>query len=176
VAIGRVYDVSPGIGTGVLIGSTNPANEYTLAVGITTTEYNISAIRVAMVSGVSASYPANGTITFRIRKPANAVTFTTGVQGSTGVIAPIGQSTTIANSTWTYSTLANATGTCSAYGNIVWEQTLPLTAGANWGEWFTPGFEINANPAQATLLLTYEAGANSISTAANVGFGLVVSE
>ena len=176
MAIGRVYDVSPAIGTGILIGSTNPGNEYPLLVGTTTIEYNISAIRVGMISGTSASYPANGTITFRLRRPANAVTFTAGVQAATGTAYPVGQSTTPSSSVWTYSTLANATGTCSALGNVVWEQTLPLTAGANWGEWFTPGFEINAYPALATLLFTYEAGANSISTAANVGVNLSISE
>ena len=130
MAIGRVYDVSPAIGTGILIGSTNPGNEYPLLVGTTTIEYNISAIRVGMISGSSASYPANGTITFRLRRPANAVTFTAGVQAATGTAYPVGQSTTPSSSVWTYSTLANATGTCSALGNVVWEQTLPLTAGA----------------------------------------------
>ena len=176
MAIGRVYDVSPNIGTGILIGSTNPANEYPLMVGTTSGEFNISAIRVGLISGVSASYPANGTITFRLRRPANSITFTSGVQGSTGTAGPAGQSTTAAASVWTYSTLANATGTASALGTVVWEQTLPLTAGANWGEWFTPGFEINANPALATVLFTYEAGANSISTAVNVGVNLSISE
>ena len=54
-------------------------------------------------------------------------------------------------------------------GQVLWSQTTPLTAGANWGEWFTPGFELNVSPqASGTLALTYEIGsAGSIS---GVGF------
>lgn len=176
MATGRVYDVSPNLGTGLLIGSTNPANEYPLLIGGTAGEFNISAIRVGLISGVSASYPANGTITFRVRRLTNGTTYATGVQGATGTAGPIGQSTTAAASVWTFATLANATGTASALGTVAWEQTIPLTAGANWGEWFTPGFEINANPAQATIAVTYEAGANSVSTAVNAMVSLVISE
>jgi len=177
VAIGRVYDVTANIGTGILIGSTNPAIEYPIGILGTAGEYNISAIRVGMISGVSASYPANGTITFRLRRLTGAaVTYTPGVNAGTGTAQPVGQSTTAAAAVFYYSTLANATGTASAMGVTLWEQTLPLTAGANWGEWFTPGFELNASPGQGTIIFTYEAGANSISTAANVGFNLSISE
>ena len=36
-----------------------------------------------------------------------------------------------------------------------WSQTLPFTAGANWGEWFTPGFELNIAPS-STMAFTME--------------------
>ena len=64
---------------------------------------------------------------------------------------------------------SNGTGTLATWGQVLWSQTTPLTAGANWGEWFTPGFEINVGPrASGTLALTYEIGsAGSIS---GVGF------
>ena len=79
--------------------------------------------------------------------------------------------------TWYYSTLTNATATFATPGAVVWEQTIPCTAGANWGEWFTPGFEINAGANAGTILaLTYEYGAAGTSSAVNLMAGLVISE
>ena len=179
MTLARVYNVDPGSTTGITIGSTTPGSEFPLMYGQigSTSEFNISAIRVGTYSGSSASYPANGTITFRLRRIGAAATFSAGLQGGTGVAAPVGQSTTPALSTWYYSTWTNATGTFSVMtASPLWEQTIPCTAGANWGEWFTPGFEINVGPGIATLALTYEYGAAGTSSAVNLMAGLVISE
>ena len=79
---------------------------------------------------------------------------------------------------WYYSTWTNATGTFSATGNAVWEQTIPQTAGANWGEWFTPVSRSTAplGLGAGTLALTYEYGAAGTSSAVNLIGGLVISE
>ena len=175
MAIGRVYNVDSGSATGITIGSTTPGTEFPIMWGNTTSEYNISAIRVGTYSGSSASYPAKGTITWRLRRITQAATFTTGIQ-ATGTAQSIGQSTTAAVSNWYYSTLTNATGTFSGTGGILWEQTIPCTAGANWGEWFTPGFELNGGPGQATIALTYEIGGGVTGTNVNAMAGLVISE
>ena len=58
---------------------------------------------------------------------------------------------------------------------MLWSQTTPCTAGANWGEWFTPGFELNV-PASATLALTYELGAAGTTSIVNLVPELVISE
>ena len=59
----------------------------------------------------------------------------------------------------------------------LWEQTIPCTAGANWGEWFTPGFEINLGAGGAgSLALTYEVGGGVTGTGVNAMAGLVISE
>ena len=142
---------------------------------VTTGEFNVSAVRVNTVSAASAYYPSNGTITWRLRRVAGTIT---PAFGGVATAAPIGQSTTAALSTWVYATAGvSGTGTFATMGAILWSQTTPLTAGANWGEWFTPGFELNVSPqASATLALTYEIGsAGSIS---GVGFSpeLVISE
>lgn len=176
MAVARTYNVDSGSTTGVTIGSTTPGSEFVLLWGQVDSshEFNVSAIRVGTYSGSSASYPSNGTITFRLRRVSGA--FSAGIQGGTGTAAPVSQSTTAANSTWYYSTWTNATGTTATYGNVVWEQTIPCTAGANWGEWFTPGFEINTGPGQGTLAVTYEYGAAGTSSAVNLVAGLVISE
>ena len=178
MTLARVYNVDTNSATGITIGSTTPGTEFPIMLGAAPAgvEFNVSAIRVGTYSGSSASYPSNGTVTFRLRRVTG--TPTTGVQAATATAAPVSQSTTAAASVWTYSTLTNATGTVPTMDNVVWEQTIPCTAGANWGEWFTPGFEINVGPGQqtSTLALTYEYGAAGTSSAVNLIAGLVISE
>ena len=174
MAVARVYNVDSGSATGITVGSTTPGTEFSLIYGITTGEFNVSAVRVGTYSGSSASYPSNGTITWRLRRVSGSI-LPAGGSAGTGVAGPVGQSTTAALSTWYFTTLTNATATFATPANVVWEQTIPCTAGANWGEWFTPGFEINVGPGQATLALTYEYG-NSTSSAVNLMAGLVISE
>ena len=176
MALARVYNVDVNTVTGITIGSTTPGSEFPIAWALTTGEFNVSAVRVSLISGSSASYPSNGTLTWRLRRVTQAATFSAGLQGGTGTAVTMGQSTTAALSTWYYSTWTNATGTFSGTnGSPLWEQTVPCTAGANWGEWFTPGFEINVGPGQATLALTYMMG-NSTTSAVTLGANLVISE
>jgi len=176
VAVARVYNVDSGSTTGITIGSTTPGSEFPIMYGqcAAASEFNISAVRVGTYSGSSAYYPSNGTITFRLRRVSS--TFSAGLQGGTGSAYSVGQSTTAPLSTWYYSTWTNATGTFATVAGILWEQTIPCTAGANWGEWFTPGFELNAGPGQGTIALTYEYGAAGTSVAVNAMAGFVISE
>jgi hypothetical protein len=175
MAVSRTYNVDSNSATGITIWSTTPGTEFILMVGETSGEFNVSAIRVGTYSGASASYPSNGTITFRLRRSSGAIAPAGGTAG-TGTASPVSQSTTAALSAWYYTTLANATATFATPAGVVWEQTIPCTAGANWGEWFTPGFEINVGPGQGTLALTYEYGAAGTSSAVNLVAGLVISE
>ena len=179
MSLARVYNVDLNSATGVPIGSTNPGTEFVLLYGAVNagTEYNISAIRVGTYSGSSAYYPSNGTITWRLRK-ASGTLLPAGGSGATATANPIGQSTNSAVSSWYFSNLTNATATFATQtGAVLWEQTIPCTAGANWGEWFTPGFEVNLGAAGAgSLALTYEYGAAGTSVAVNLMAGLVISE
>jgi hypothetical protein len=185
VSLGRVYTVdvnlgaTAGQGTGIAIGTGGTlGTEYVLMVGgvPATAEFNVSAIRVSTYSGAGASYPANGTITWRLRRVTGTVSATL---VGTGTAIPTGQSTTPAISTWLYSTqTGSGTATYSAWGNVVWQQSTPCTAGANWGEWFTPGFEINCGPTSGTLLaITYTLGASgAVGGVVNLMPELVISE
>lgn len=178
MAIGRTYNVDIGNqnGTGIVIGSGGAlGTEYVLMVGGSTTEFNVSAIRVSTWSGSSASYPSNGTVTWRLRRVSGTAT---GTLVGTATAAAVGQSTTTAVSTWLYSTTnGSGTATYATYSNVLWSQTTPLTAGANWGEWFTPGFELNAGPGPGTLLaVTYQIGSAGSPSAVNLVPELVISE
>jgi len=176
VAIGRVYNVDVNLVNGVGVGTGGvPGTEYVILVGGTTSEFNISAVRVATVSGSGASYQSNGTITWRLRRVSGT---NSGLFVGTATVSAIGQSTTTATSTWLYSTAnGSGTGTYATYSGVLWEQTTPQTAGANWGEWFTPGFELNAGPGPGTLVaLTYELGSAGTMSAVGLMPGLVISE
>jgi hypothetical protein len=175
VAIGRTYvvDVGGSVSTGIAVGTGGVAGtEYVLMYGGTAGEFNISSIRVSTWSGASASYPNNGTITWRLRRVSST---NTGILVGTATAAPISQSVTAAASVWIYSTgNGSGTATFATPGNVIWEQTTPATAGANWGEWFTPGFELNVT--NSTLALTYQLGAAGSISAVNLVPELVISE
>ena len=179
MAIGRVYNVDVNSVTGIAIGTGGvPGTEYVILVGGTnaaTTEMNISAIRVATISGSGASYQSNGTITWRLRRVSGA---NSGLFVATATAAAIGQSTTTASSTWLFSSAnGSGTGTYATYGAVLWEQTTPQTAGANWGEWFTPGFELNVGAGPGTLIaVTYELGSAGTTSAVGLMPGIVFSE
>jgi hypothetical protein len=93
----------------------------------------------------------------------------------TGSAYAVSQSTLAPSSVWVYST-ANGSGTATfaTSGALLWSQTTPCTAGANWGEWFTPGFE--ANITNGTVALTYELGAAGTTSAVNLLAEVVISE
>ena len=179
MALAKTFNVDMNSATGVPIGSTTPGTEFVLLYGAVNagTEFNISAIRVGTYSGSSAYYPSNGSITWRLRKVSGTL-LPAGGSGATATANPIGQSTNSAVSSWYFSNLTNATATFATQtGAVLWEQTIPCTAGANWGEWFTPGFEVNLGAAGAgSLALTYEYGAAGTSVAVNLMAGLVISE
>ena len=174
MALARTYVVDSGQATGISIGTGGAgAVEYVLMYGGTAGEYNVSAVRVATYSGASAYYPSNGTLTWRLR--GGMASTKSAILAGTGVVNPISQSTTAASSVWIYST-ANGSGTATfaTSGNLLWSQSTPCTAGANWGEWMTPGFEVNVT--NSTMAVTYEVGAAGTTSAVNLLPELVISE
>mgnify|MGYP003352250693 CR=1 FL=1 len=68
----------------------------------------------------------------------------------------------------------SGTATFATYNNVLWSQTTPLTAGANWGEWFTPGFELNVSA--GTVAITYQIGSGGSPSGVNLVPELVISE
>lgn len=173
MAVARVYTVDTNIATGISLGTGGVSGtEYVLMFGATSGEFNISSIRIALYSLASAAYPSNGSITFRLRTVSST---NSAILVGTGTAHAISQSTTAALSTWIFST-ANGSGTgtfATATTAPAWSQTIPCTAGANWAEWMTPGFEINNT--NATLALTYQMSNGTVS-GVNVVPELVISE
>jgi hypothetical protein len=176
VALARVYNVDTNLGTGISLGTGGVSGtEYVLMYGVAGAgvEFNISAVRIGLYSLSSAAYPTNGSITFSLRPVSSTLS---GILVGTGTAKIIGQSTTAAASSWIYSTAnGSGTGTFATMTTApLWVQTLPCTAGANWGEWFTPGFELNQAPS-GTLALTSRLSNGTVS-GVNVIPELVISE
>src|SRR5580704_3511897 len=98
MAVARVYTVDLGgsNGTGIAIGTGGASGtEYVLLYGASAEDFDVSAIRVATYSAASASYPSNGTITWRLRKVSGASSATL---VGTATAAPGGQSALTAQS------------------------------------------------------------------------------
>ena len=176
MALARVYNVDTNLGTGISLGTGGTSGtEYVLMYGSAGAgvEFNISAIRIGLYSLSNAAYPTNGSITFSIRPVSSTLS---GILVGTGTAKAVGQSTTAAASVWIFSTAnGSGTGTFATMTTApLWVQTLPCTAGANWGEWFTPGFELNQAPS-GTLALTYRLSNGTVS-GVNAIPELVISE
>jgi len=143
MAIGRyykvgVFDTSTQLATGATVTTTTPTP---ILVGVlsASSDINISAIRVGCF-GSGSGFPSNASFV------ASLNTCTTAPSG--GNAATVVQLSGIAKASLVTSwTTAGGTGAAAITGmtqtKFWWSQTLPFTAGANWAEWFTPGFEIN---------------------------------
>lgn len=141
MAIARYYKV------GVFDTATPTAQGGTVTSGATpilwgtttaTNDCNISAIRVSCLG--AASFPSNASF-------AASVQLTTGTKAGGLAATPVqmGQGALGANTVFSTAGGSNSSATITGLtpGKFYWSQDIPFTAGANWGEWFTPGFEIN---------------------------------
>jgi hypothetical protein len=101
-------------------------------------DLNISAVRCGIVAG--SSFPANGAVVFSINTM-------TGTKAGGQAVTPIQLSGIAKASLLTAVSTAGGTSAAAITGLTAttswWSQELPFTAGSNWGEWKTPGFEIN---------------------------------
>jgi hypothetical protein len=101
-------------------------------------DINISAVRVSCL-GASA-FPSNASW-------AGSLNIATGTAGAGTAVTPRllgGGSALAAKSTWLTAGGSGATAvTGLTLSTGLWSQEVPFTAGANWGEWVTPGFEMN---------------------------------
>jgi hypothetical protein len=81
-------------------------------------------------------------------------------------------STDVAATTATWYGAQAGTGmTTYTIGAVLWEQQIPLTAGANWAEWVTPGSEWTVpNAATVCLYVTASSAPTSVSAVAQIVF------
>jgi hypothetical protein len=163
VAIARYYKV------GVFDSATPTAQGGTVATttatpilwGTTTAtnDCNISAIRVSCLG--AASFPSNASF-------AASVQLTTGTKAGGLAATPVqmGQGALAANTV--FSTAGGSTAsspiTGLTPGKFYWSQDIPFTAGANWGEWFTPGFEVNIPASTGFAVYITESSAGTATT------------
>jgi hypothetical protein len=152
-----VFDTSTPLATGATVASTTPA---AILYGVTaaTNFCNISAIRVGCL-GASA-FPSNASYAGSI----NIVTGTVG-GGNAAVAKQLSGATLAANTTFiTAGGTSAAAITSLTLGAFQWAQEIPFTAGANWGEWFTPGYEISIAPSTKFAVYITESSAGTGTT------------
>lgn len=160
-----VFDSATPTAQGGTVASTTPTP---ILWGTTTTtnDCNISAIRVSCLG--AASFPSNASF-------LASINLTTGTQagGLTATPVQTGQGALAGNTTWKTAggSAASSAITGLTEGKFYWSQELPFTAGANWGEWFTPGFEINI-PASTgfAVYITETSGGTATTFAAELEY------
>ena len=140
MALARAYDVSVfNTSTPLAVGGTSTVTTpIPILYGITTatTDLNISGVRCNVLG--AASFPSNASVLFSL----NIATGTKA--GGNAVVARQKSGSVLAANT----VFSSAGGTSAAaitgltMTTVLWSQEVPFTAGSNWGEWFTPGFEI----------------------------------
>lgn len=161
MALGRTYTVDSGL---VSIATATTAQAVIAGITTTTNICDIEAIRIGVFSGGSINYPSNGTLLCQLARVA-----TPGTYASTATARPHNQGDIAANTAWSTGTFQTAPTTATA---ILWGQSIPLTAGANWAEWVTPGAEWRVGPSSSAAAAAYVA---LIVTASGIGTGVQLS-
>ena len=142
MAIGRyyvvsVFDTSTPLGTGATVTSTS-ATAILCGTTLATNDLNISAVRVGVLG--ASTFPANASVICSLNIATTTVTG--GNTASPRLLS--GSSSPGAQSTWKTAGGTSAAALASlVQSTYLWSQEIPFTAGANWGEWYTPGFEVN---------------------------------
>lgn len=142
MALGRsykigVFDTSTWLPTGATVTTTSstPILYWNTSAN---SDLNISAVRVGVLG--AASFPSNASIVFSI----NTVT---GTKAGGQAVTPLQLSGIAKASLVTAVSTAGGTSAAPITGLTVttswWDMVVPFTAGSDYGEWKTPGFEIN---------------------------------
>jgi len=162
VALGRVYTIDSGL---VTVATTT---QTCILVGTTTAvqTFYVEALRIGIHSGAGVSYPANGSVMAQMLRSTGTAT-----GGGTATKNPANTGDVAAQSAWLSGSTAITALTATAVEP--WGQELPFTAGSNWGEWWTPGAEVQC-PISSNLALWVTC--SSAGTATQFKAQLVISE
>jgi hypothetical protein len=163
VAVARLYKIGVfDTATWLPTGATVAATTTTPILYISTSansDINISAVRCGVLG--AASFPANASAVFSI----NTVT---GTKAGGNAVTPLQLSGIAKASLLTAVSTAGGTSAAAITGLTAttswWSQPVPFTAGANWGEWFTPSFEVNLPVSGAFALCVTTSTAGTATT------------
>jgi hypothetical protein len=130
-----VFDTSTPLATGATSTVTTPIP---ILYGVTTATADcyISCVRCSVLG--AAAFPSNASVVFSLN-------VNTGTQagGQTALARQFAGNALAANTLFkTAGGTAAAAITGLTMTTELWAQSVPFTAGSNWAEWFTPGFEI----------------------------------
>ena len=152
-----VFDTSTWLPTGATVttASTTPILYLSTSAN---SDLNISCVRIGVLG--AASFPSNASIVFSI----NTVTGTK----AGGQAASATQLSGIAKATLATWSTAGGTSAAAITGLTAttswWDQVLPFTAGSDYGEWKTPGFEINLPVSGQVALCVTASSAGTATT------------
>ncbi len=130
-----VFDTGTPLATGATSTVTTPVP---ILYGVTTATNDcyISAIRGSVLG--AAAFPSNASVTVSLN-----INTGTKAGGNAALARQLAGTALAAN---TIFSTAGGTAAAAITGltmtTELWAQNIPFTAGSNWGEWFTPGFEI----------------------------------
>jgi hypothetical protein len=130
-----VFDTATPLATGATSTVTTPI-PILYGITIATADIYISAVRCSVMG--AAAFPSNASVAFSLN-----VATGTKAGGNAAVARQLAGSALAANTVFsTAGGTAAAAITGLTMTTELWAQNVPFTAGSNWGEWFTPGFEI----------------------------------
>ena len=140
--LGRAYKIGVfDTSTWAAVGATVTTTTATPILYISTSansDLNISAVRCGILG--ASTFPSNASVVFSI----NTVT---GTKAGGNAVTPLQLSGIAKASLVTAVSTAGGTSAAAITGLTAttswWSQEVPFTAGSSWGEWKTPGFEIN---------------------------------
>lgn len=153
-----VFDTATPLATGATVATTTPT---VILAGTTTAtaDCNVSAVRCNAIG--AAAFPSNASFIASL----NIINSATLAGGNTATASLTGPGSQAANTTFsTGGGTAAAAITQATLGKFLWSQGIPFTAGANWGEWYTPGFEINVALSTKFGLYITESSAGTATT------------
>src|SRR5258708_1402672 len=132
-----VFDTATWLPTGATVTTTTPS-PILFSSSSATPYINIACVRWGVLG--AGAFPANASVVFSI----NTVT---GTKAGGNAVTPLQLSGIAKASLLTAVSTAGGTGAAAITGLTAttswWSQPVPFTAGSDWGEWKTPGFEIN---------------------------------
>jgi hypothetical protein len=132
-----VFDTSTWLATGASVTTTSTTPILFIS-SSANSDLNISCVRCGVLG--AASFPSNASIVFSI----NTVT---GTKAGGNAVTPLQLSGIAKASLLTAVSTAGGTSAAAITGLTAttswWSQAVPFTAGSNWGEWYSPSFEIN---------------------------------
>ena len=132
-----VFDTATWLPTGATVAATTttPILYWNTSAN---SDMNISAVRAGVLG--AASFPSNASVVC-------SVNTMTGTKAGGNAVTPLQLSGIAKASLLTAVSTAGGTSAAAITGLTAttswWSQEIPFTAGSNWGEWFTPGFELN---------------------------------
>lgn len=132
-----VFDTSTWLPTGATVTSTT-TTPILYCTTSSSSDLNISCIRFGILG--ASSFPSNASIVVSL----NTVTGGSISGGNTATPTQLSGIAKTSLATWTTAGGTSAAAITGATATTEWwSEPLPFTAGANWAEWKTPGFEIN---------------------------------